>query len=282
MAVLAHPDDESLGFGGTLARYAAEGVQTFLLTATRGENGRLGSERAGSPSRLGKLREAELLAASRVLDLSDVRILGYPDGGLDGVEPAQAILQIADHIRRIRPDVVVTFAPDGAYGHPDHIAISQLTTSAVVAAAYPDHEGPPHRVSKLYYMAWTKDKWAAYEAALKKLTSRVDGVERQATPWPDWAITAVIDTRKYAPVVWRAVSCHVTQMSVYRNLQNLTPEQHEILWGTQEFYRAISLANGGRSVEHDLFQGLRTFEAAEEDSNEAGQPGAFAGSESRR
>ena len=147
MAVLAHPDDESLGFGGTLARYAAEGVQTFLLTATRGENGRLGSERASFPSRLGQLREAELLAASRVLGLSDVRILGYPDGGLDGVDSAQAILQIADHIRRIRPDVVVTFAPDGAYGHPDHIAISQLTTSAVVSAAYPDREDPPHRVS---------------------------------------------------------------------------------------------------------------------------------------
>jgi len=118
--------------------------------------------------------------------------------------------------------------------------------------------GPdPHQVSKLYYMAWTKSKWDAYQAALKTLRAQVDGVPRQATPWPDWAVTTVIDTASHWPVVWRAVSCHETQMSIYRNLQQLPEEHHRALWGSQEFYRAFSLVNGGRARETDLFEGLR-------------------------
>jgi LmbE family N-acetylglucosaminyl deacetylase len=287
MAVLAHPDDESLGCGGTLARYAGEGVDTFLVTATRGENGRHGSTRGASPLQLGRIREAELLAAAKVLGLSEVRFLDYVDGAVDRVDPDQAIRQIAFHIRRVRPDVVMTFGPDGAYGHPDHIAISQLTTSALVYAAQsggPHRNGeqhPPHVVSKLYYMAWTSRKWSAYQAALKKLTSTVDGIERQATPWPEWAVTTVIDTSIYSPIVWRAVSCHESQMSVYQNLQNLAPEQHKALWGTQEFYRAFSLVNGGRQVETDLFEGLRGTRAAKESIDDAGEcSGAAPGAES--
>ena len=276
MAVLAHPDDESLGLGGTLARYANEGVQTFLVTATRGENGRHGLSRSASPQQLGRVREAELLAASRVLGISDVHFLDYMDGALDRVDPLEAIHKIASHIRRVRPHVVLTFGPEGAYGHPDHIAISQLTTSAVVYAAYQQgverrsrtSDYPPHQVAKLYYIAWTRKKWDAYQAALKKLTSTVDGVERQATPWPDWAVTTVIDTAKYWPIVWRAVSCHDSQVSVYRNLHELPAEQHQAIWGTQEFYRAFSLVNGGRRVESDLFEGLRESDTKMETSDE--------------
>jgi LmbE family N-acetylglucosaminyl deacetylase len=275
MAVLAHPDDESLGLGGTLARYANEGVQTFLVTATRGENGRLGLSRGASPQHLGRVREAELLGAARALSLSDVHFLNYSDGALDRVNPEEAIRKIASHIRRVRPHVVLTFGPEGAYGHPDHIAISQLTTSAVVYAAYEQgveqrsrtSDYPPHRVAKLYYIAWTRKKWDAYQAALKKLTSTVDGVERQVAPWPDWAVTTVIDTGKYWPIVWRAVSCHESQMSVYENLRDLPEEQHQAIWGTQEFYRAFSLVNGGRRVESDLFEGLREPKTRMENCN---------------
>src|SRR3954447_21564045 len=103
MAVLAHPDDESLGLGGTLARYANEGVQTFLVTATRGENGRHGASRSASPQQLGRVREAELLAASQVLAISDVHFLDYLDGALDGVDALEAVHKIASHIRRVRP-----------------------------------------------------------------------------------------------------------------------------------------------------------------------------------
>ena len=85
----------------------------------------------------------------------------------------------------------------------------------------------------------------------------VDGEERQAVPWPDWAITTVLDTREVWPAVWRAVSCHKTQMSIYRKLGELPEEHQRSLWGTQEFYRVFSSVNGGRARESDLFEGLR-------------------------
>ena len=253
MCVLAHPDDESLGTGGTLAKYAAEGVETFVVTATRGERGRFGPGGGRpDPSVVGQTREAELRAATKELGVREVSVLGYPDGALDTVDPARAQEEIAGHLRRVRPHVVITFGPEGAYGHPDHVAISQLTTAAMVRAA--DREGA---VSKLYYIAWSQATWAAYQTALKKLSSTVDGVERQVTPWPEWAVTSRIDTSHVWSSAWRAVQCHRTQMSIYQNLAGLPESHHRALWGTQEFYRAVSLVNGGRALETDLFEGLR-------------------------
>ena len=261
LGVMAHPDDESLGFGGSLAKYAAEGVETFLVTATRGEAGRFGAAGKGlDPAEVGRVREAELRAAARVLGVSEVSILGYPDGGVDRVEPAIAIAEIVSHIRRIRPDVVVTFGPEGAYGHPDHIAISQFATAAAMCAAdaeYCVNDSAPHRVAKFYTMAWGGEKWAAYQAAFKKLTITVDGVERQATPSPDWLITTRIDTSAVWRTIWDAVCCHQTQMSIYEKLGELSEEQQMALWGSQEFYRVFSVVNGGREVERDLCEGLR-------------------------
>ena len=253
MCVLAHPDDESLGTGGTLARYAADGVETFLITATRGERGRFGNrgEHPGAEV-VGTIREAELRAAAKELGLREVTLLGYPDGGLDSIDPAVGQEAIAGHLRRVRPNVVITFGPEGAYGHPDHIAISQLTTAAIVRAA--DRE---FAVSKLYHIAWSARTWAAYQTALKRLTSTVDGVERQVVPTPDWAITTRLDTSMVWPTVWRAVQCHQTQMSVYKNLAGLPAEEHQALWGVQEFTRVFSLVTGGRASESDLFEGLR-------------------------
>ena len=263
MCVLAHPDDESLGTGGTLAKCAAEGVATYLVTATRGERGRFGdSKESPGLDIVGKTREAELLAAATELGLREVRFLDYPDGALDQVDAAEAIEKIAGHLRRVRPQVVITFGPEGAYGHPDHIAISQLTTAAIVCAADPSFGlqqalGEPHRVAKLYFIAWSQKKWVAYQTALRKLVVNVDGEERQAAPWPDWAITTVIDTSLVWPAVWRAVSCHKTQMPVYKRLEQLSSEHQRSLWGTQEFYRIFSDVNGGRVKESDLFEGLR-------------------------
>jgi LmbE family N-acetylglucosaminyl deacetylase len=269
MAVLAHPDDESLGFGGILAKNAAQGVGVFLLTATRGEAGRfrgLPSSHHQHPGRdaLAQIREAELRAAGAVLGVHEISLLDYPDQHLDRAHPHQVIERIVGHMRRVRPDVVVTFGPDGAYGHPDHVAISQFTTAAIVAAAdsaFASSDGasalPPHRVSKLYYLAWAESTWAAYQAAVHKMSVAVDGVERQATPWPDWAITTVIDTSDVWATVWRAVSCHESQLAAYEVLKQLSPEHHEALWGRQSFYRAFSTVNGGRARETDLFEGLR-------------------------
>ena len=263
MCVLAHPDDESLGTGGALAQCAAEGVATYLVTATRGERGRFGdSADSPGPDIVGKAREAELFAAAKELGISEVNFLDYPDGALDTVDTAEAIEKIAGHLRRVKPHVVITFGPDGAYGHPDHVAISQLTTAAIVCAADPSFGsqtaiGEPHRVAKLYFIAWSPRKWDAYQTALRKLTFMVDGEERQAVPWPDWAITTVIDTSAVWPAVWRAVSCHKTQMSIFRKLEGLSAEHQRSLWGTQEFYRVFSSVNGGRAQESDLFEGLR-------------------------
>lgn len=262
--VLAHPDDETLGMGGTLARAAAHGVATYVLTATRGQAGRYRDNSAHpGPEALGRIREAELRAAAALLGVREVRFLDYQDGALDRADPREAVGRIVGHLREIRPQVVATFAPDGAYGHPDHVAISQLATAAVVAAADSNHAcpgagdlGPPHTVSKLYFIAWSSASWAAYQSAFKRLVSRVDGVERQAAPWPDWAITTVVDTAEYWPTVWRAVQCHESQMAMYGPLGHLSEADHRGLWGTQQFYRAMSLANGGRALERDLFEGL--------------------------
>ena len=268
MAVLAHPDDESLGVGGTLAKYASEGVDVCLVTATRGDAGRFRGYRSGEdghpgPAAVGSIREGELRAAAAVLGLRDVSVLGHRDAQLDRADPREVVGQIVTDIRRFRPDVVVTFGPDGAYGHPDHIAISQFTTAAMVAAADASFlaEGaagvaPPHSVSKLYYIAWPTSTWAAYQSALRTLSATVDGVERLATPWPDWAITTVIDTSDLWPIVWRAVSCHESQLASYERLKDLPPEHHRTLWGSQSFYRVFSTVNGGRARETDLFEGI--------------------------
>lgn len=261
MCVLAHPDDESLGMGGTLAKYAREGIQTHLVTATRGERGRFGDAPVRPELRVvGETREAELRAAAKELGIRSVDFLDYIDGDLDRVNPGEVQAKIAGHIRRIRPHVVATFGPEGAYGHPDHIAISQFAGAAIVLAAdsrWNESGDPPHRVSKFYYIAWGKAKWDAYQAALKKLVSNVDGVERQVVPWADWAITTVIDTPGVWPIVWRAVSCHRTQMSIYVKLEHLPEEHHRALWEKQEYYRVFSSVNGGRKMETDLFDGLR-------------------------
>ncbi len=253
LCVLAHPDDESLGTGGTLAKCSAEGIETFVVPATRGERGRFGDGvESPGPEVVGRTREAELRAAANELGVREVTVLGYPDGGLELVNRAEVVQAVAGHIARIRPHVVITFGPDGAYGHPDHIAISQITCAAVVAAA-----GAGHGVSKLYFIAWSAGPWRAYEAALRKLVFRVDGEERQAVPWQEWAITTRLDTTAVWQTVWRAVTEHRTQMSIYRKFGELAAEHQRALWGTQEFYRVFSAVDVGTGRETDIFEGLR-------------------------
>src|SRR5437588_7438856 len=171
LCVFAHPDDESLGNGGILARYAAEGIETYLIVATRGERGWWGNEvEYPGVEAFGKRREAEVLAAAKVLGLRQVEFLDYLDGELDQADPAEAIAKIVGHLRRVRPDVVVTFGPDRAYGHPDHIAICQFTTAALVQAAHPTalpaSDLAPHGVAKLYYMVATQQLLDAYQAVV--------------------------------------------------------------------------------------------------------------------
>ena len=252
MCVLAHPDDESLGTGGVLAKYSGEGIGTYVVTATRGQRGRF-DDKGTKPGLdvVGRTREAELHAAARELGVREVTLLDYMDGELDAVDPKEAAGKIAGHIERVKPQVVVTFDPFGAYGHPDHIAISQFTAAGVKRAA------GAHQVSKFYYFVNGERKWAAYQAAFKTLTSNVDGTVRMATAWPDWSITTKVDARAEWQTVWRAVQCHKTQMSIYKNIGNLTEDDQKVMWGAGEFYRVFSLVNGGRKTETDLFEGIR-------------------------
>jgi LmbE family N-acetylglucosaminyl deacetylase len=252
LCVLAHPDDESLGVGGVLAKYAGEGVGTYVVTATRGERGRYDDTgQSPGPEVVGRTREAELRAAARELGVRELNFLDYHDGDLDEVPAGDAGEKIAAHIRRIQPHVVITFDPYGAYGHRDHIAISQMAAAGIVRAA------DTHRVSKFYYFVHSSRKWVAYQAAFKTLTSTVDGIVRGTVAWPDWSITTKIDATAVWQTVWRAVQCHKTQMSIYKNFASLSEDDQKMIWGTQEFYRVFSLVNGGRRQETDLFEGLR-------------------------
>ncbi|MEX1254149.1 MAG: PIG-L deacetylase family protein [Dehalococcoidia bacterium] len=261
LCVLAHPDDESLGTGGILAKYASEGIETYLVTATRGELGWFGEE-AENPGQeaLGRIREEELRCAAGVLGLRDVALLDYHDGELDKADPTEAIAKIVAHVRRVRPHVIVTFDQNGIYGHPDHIAACQFTTAAVVAAAdagYSDPSGqPPHGVSKLYYAVWRREVLEAYEAAFGELVMHIDGVERRSVTWPEWAITTTVDTGDHWQTVWEAIRCHRSQLPGYQKLLDLSEEHHRNLWGSLTYCRVFSLVDAP-AREDDLFAGLR-------------------------
>ncbi len=263
MCVLAHPDDETLGVGGTLAKYASEGVETYLVTATHGQRGWQGDPK-DNPGlvALASLREAELRAAAQILGLKEVCFLDYIDGGLDQADPAEAISKIAAHVRRVRPHVVVSFGPDGAYGHPDHIAISQFATAAVICAAdstyHVDGISAPHRVSKFYYRVENQATAAQYQALFGDLVMAVDGVDRSMVAWPDWTITTRLDTSAYWSTVMQAVLCHLTQHASLGEVEHLSEARQKTLLNVQTYYRVFSAVNGGRALETDLFAGLRS------------------------
>lgn len=260
LAVFPHPDDETMGLGSTLARYSAEGVETYLVCATRGERGWFDSE-GPDPGFQGvaRIREAELRCAADQLGLHEVCFLDTIDGDVDQAEPQAMIGKIVSHVRRIRPQVVVTFPPDGNYGHPDHIALAQFTNGALVCAAdgtYEDGQAP-HRVSKLYYMVDSMDVVGAANEIFGGLSMEIDGVVRSHIGWQDWQITTRLDNRQYLEKVRDAIHCHKSQLPGYGPIGEWSPGELSKVFGTGNFYRAYSLVNGGRKVESDLFEGLR-------------------------
>jgi N-acetyl-1-D-myo-inositol-2-amino-2-deoxy-alpha-D-glucopyranoside deacetylase len=185
MVVHAHPDDECLGTGGTLARYSAEGVNTVLVTATRGEEGEIHdpnlTEEEARP-RLGEIRTGELTRAVAHLGVSNLEFLGYRDSGMMGT-PAnehpdnfhnanfdEAVGRLVALIRRHRPQVLVTYNEDGGYGHPDHLQSHKVTAAAYEAAGdparYPE-AGPAWEPSKFYAIAWSRENWRRLRDELK-------------------------------------------------------------------------------------------------------------------
>jgi LmbE family N-acetylglucosaminyl deacetylase len=262
LCVFAHPDDESMGMGGTLAKYAAEGVETHLICASRGELGWPRLVEYPGPSALGKLRERELENAVTELGMKGLYFLDYIDGEVDTAEPAQAIRKITTHIRRVMPQVVVTFPPDGNYGHPDHIATGQLTSAAIVCAADSSYQNlenfAPHRVSKLYYMIDSEDFIKVVTPFIGDMTFPVGDQLRGEVPWPSWMITTRIDVAEYCHAAWCAVQYHKTQLLTLGELADLDEDAAAAVLAMQgTFYRAFSLVNGGREIEKDLFEGIR-------------------------
>jgi LmbE family N-acetylglucosaminyl deacetylase len=263
LAVFAHPDDESMGLGGVLAKYAAEGIETYLVCATRGERGWAGvPESDPGLEGLGKIRTKELEAAGGVLGLKEIQFLDYVDGDLDQANPREAIQKIASHIRRIKPQVVVTFGPDGAYGHPDHIAISQFASAALICAAdagyADDAKLPAHRVQKLYFMVDSETFGKVMFDYFGDFTFNVGDQARGAVSWKEWSLTTRIDISTHVKTALDAIRCHESQLPTIAPLLELPKEKlFEILNLQGTFYRAFSVVNGGRNAETDLFEGLR-------------------------
>ena len=144
LVILPHPDDESFPMGGTLAKYAANHIRVTLVCATRGEAGIEGLD----PEETGKIREGELRQAASALGLDEVRFLDYRDGTLSQVNAEEFIERLAGLLRDLKPDVVLTFGPDGISGHPDHVTLSARVTQAFDRATLPS--------SRLYYLAPSK------------------------------------------------------------------------------------------------------------------------------
>ena len=263
LAVFAHPDDESMGMGGTLAKYSAEGVDTHLVCASRGERGWFGSEEQNPGlGALGQTRTLELENAIKELGMRGLYFLDYIDGDVDKAGHAEAISRIVTHIRRIKPQVIVTFPPDGNYGHPDHIAIGQFTSAAIVCAADANYEDvanlPAWRISKFYYMVDGENFINLIAPFIGDMTFPVDDQLRGEIAWKEWMVTTRISMADHCGTAWKAIHCHQSQLSTLGALGEMDGDAAASVLAMQgTFYRVFSLVNGGRGVEIDLFEGLR-------------------------
>jgi LmbE family N-acetylglucosaminyl deacetylase len=168
LAIYAHPDDETFGVGGTMARYSALGDRVTMVCATRGEVGEIAPGTDATPETLGEHRERELRDACAILGVTDVRFLDFRDSGMQGTpenddprclhqaQPERVIEPLVRVIREVRPDVILTWDASGGYGHPDHVAVHHHATAAFHAAAdassYP-RAGAAWHTPRLLYAA---------------------------------------------------------------------------------------------------------------------------------
>jgi len=243
LAVFAHPDDEAFGTGGTLSQYAARGVEVTLVCATRGEVGEIADPSLASPETLGSVREMELQCAAEAMGVREVILLGYRDSGMVGTPEnddcrnlinapeGEVVVRLVAIIRKARPDVVVTFEPNGGYGHPDHLAIHRHTVRAFHLAADPGayrELGPAWQATRLFYTAIPHQFFLQLREGMVRLgmdTSDVDlrlGGENPA--WPDEAVNVTLDVADRVGEKWDALNCHRTQFGP-ANLFRRLPDQ---------------------------------------------------------
>ncbi len=271
LAVFAHPDDESFGPGGTLARYAREGVEVHLVCATRGEVGSSDSDDLGACADLACRREEELRCAAEVLGLAGVHLLGYRDSGMAGAETnqhPQALVQadpqflagqVAAWMCELRPQVVLTFDPFGGYGHPDHITIHRATVRAferVRAGLLPPDQAP----QRLYYtlMPHTLIRLAVRLMPLFGRDPTALGKNRDINLREVLAhklpVTTRVDIRRVYDVRERAAACHSSQLSGPASIFGWLPKPL-LRWirGTEIFHRAEPPFGRGERVERGMF-----------------------------
>jgi LmbE family N-acetylglucosaminyl deacetylase len=280
MAVFAHPDDESFGIGGTLARYGADpGVCVVLVCATRGEAGEISKPELATPEHLGEVRERELRCASDALGIDKLYFLDYRDSGMAGTpenqDPRSLAMADADevvgrivaHIRRERPDVVITFDENGGYGHPDHIAIHYHTEAAFAAAADPNRYPQqieagwaPHQAKKLYFTAIPRRFFRDVVAKMGELGIEIPDRYRERLEngigLADDACTTDIYVREFWDAKRAAFQCHATQLNPDSVFSALPPEIMRELQAWECFQLAESFV-GPDADNHDLLTGLR-------------------------
>jgi N-acetyl-1-D-myo-inositol-2-amino-2-deoxy-alpha-D-glucopyranoside deacetylase len=244
LAVFAHPDDEILCGAGTLAMCAARGAHVTLVCATRGELGPIASPELATHETLPRVREAELRASCAKLGIEDVRFLGLPDAGVSwAAEEAGTVSNLVVLIRELKPRVILTFGPDGLYGHSDHGAIGELTTNARSIAADPHaipDAGRGFAGAKLFYPVITGNMVAELIA----------GAQRAGIPDSLWklapanfavdpsSITTHVDVTSVLSRKLAALRCHRTQLEADNVLSHLTPELAQQFFGT-EWFRCV-------------------------------------------
>jgi len=225
LVVLAHPDDESFPIGGTLARYAAEGVHITLVCATRGQAGIPGLTTAAAA----RIRTQELQDAATILRLAAVQFLDYEDGALAAVDVQLLSARIRDTLHRVQPQVVITFGPDGISGHPDHLAVHRATTAAF------DLERLP---ALLYYIAPSEATWQGCGITPTTLTTG--------------GVVAAIDVEKQLVAKVRAMQAHASQKPPFSG-----PASEEAKQLVCHEYFTMAHSNGLAGADlTDLFQPL--------------------------
>jgi LmbE family N-acetylglucosaminyl deacetylase len=256
LAVFAHPDDETFRCGGTLALLAARGVRVHLVTATRGEAGSAGDPPLCSPEELGAWRGRELRCACRALGLEPPQLLDYPDGKLTEADPDEVIGRIVRAARELRPQVMLTYGPDGVSGHPDHVAIGRLAAAAFQRAAeesaYPEQLAQglvPFAPARLYQLA-----------VPRSLAERLG--MGQVRPVPDEEVTLAVDVMSAWEAKMAAIRCHASQVATSPMLR-ASPERQRLFLGTETFRLAASRF-GPLGPERDMLEGLDDHPSVED------------------